>query len=107
MLRRPIEQGLAARTWSWPDRHQLSWPDRLLARPAQPAGQGCKQALRFHGFGDEVVHARREAALLVFVEGVGGHGDDGREAVGREFDPRSHIRIGPVLVGRMMVAGGE
>lgn len=31
----------------------------------------------------------------------------GIEAVGREVDPRSHIRIGPVLVGRMTVAGGE
>jgi len=30
----------------------------------------------------------------------------GIEAVGREVDPRSHIRIGPVLVGRMTVAGG-
>ena len=30
----------------------------------------------------------------------------GIEAVGREVDPRSHIRIGPVLLGRMTVAGG-
>ena len=30
----------------------------------------------------------------------------GIEAVGREFDPRSHIRTGPVLLGRMTVAGG-
>ncbi|GAB3514430.1 metalloprotease PmbA [Pseudoxanthomonas daejeonensis] len=30
----------------------------------------------------------------------------GIEAVGSGFDPRSHIRIGPVLVGRMTVAGG-
>ena len=30
----------------------------------------------------------------------------GIEAVGRKFDPRSHIRTGPVLLGRMTVAGG-
>lgn len=29
------------------------------------------------------------------------------EAVGSEVDPRSHIRTGPILVGRMTVAGGE
>ncbi|WP_372012419.1 metalloprotease PmbA [Pseudoxanthomonas sp. 10H] len=29
------------------------------------------------------------------------------EAVGAEYDPRSHIRTGPILVGRMTVAGGE
>jgi len=29
------------------------------------------------------------------------------EAVGDEIDPRSHIRIGPVLIGRMTVAGGD
>jgi len=29
------------------------------------------------------------------------------EAVGSEIDPRSHIAIGPVLVGAMTVAGGE
>ena len=29
------------------------------------------------------------------------------EAVGSEFDPRSHIRTGPVLVGRMTVAGAD
>ena len=29
------------------------------------------------------------------------------EAVGREADPRSHIRCGPILVGRMTVAGGQ
>ena len=28
------------------------------------------------------------------------------EAVGSEVDPRSHIRTGPILVGRMTVAGG-
>jgi len=32
---------------------------------------------------------------------------DGIEAVGNEVDPRSHIRIGPVLLGRMTVAGGQ
>ena len=31
----------------------------------------------------------------------------GIAAVGSEVDPRSHIRIGPVLVGRMTVAGGQ
>ncbi|WP_028917846.1 metalloprotease PmbA [Pseudoxanthomonas sp. J35] len=31
----------------------------------------------------------------------------GIEAVGREVDSRSHIRTGPVLVGRMTVAGGD
>ena len=31
----------------------------------------------------------------------------GIEAVGSQFDPRSHIRIGPVLLGRMTVAGGD
>ena len=30
----------------------------------------------------------------------------GIEAVGSGFDPRSHIRTGPILVGRMTVAGG-
>ena len=34
------------------------------------------QRVRFEGLGDEVVHAGGEAALAVFVEGVGGHGDD-------------------------------
>ena len=29
------------------------------------------------------------------------------EAVGSEVDPRSHIHAGPILVGRMTVAGGE
>ena len=29
------------------------------------------------------------------------------QAVGAEYDPRSHIRTGPILVGRMTVAGGE
>ena len=29
------------------------------------------------------------------------------EAVGSEFDPRSHVRTGPILVGRMTVAGAE
>ena len=27
------------------------------------------------------------------------------EAVGADIDPRSHIRTGPILVGRMTVAG--
>ncbi|KAF1690380.1 metalloprotease PmbA [Pseudoxanthomonas koreensis] len=31
----------------------------------------------------------------------------GIEAVGSEIDPRSHIRTGPILVGRMTVAGGD
>ncbi len=31
----------------------------------------------------------------------------GIEAVGVDVDPRSHIRIGSVVVGRMMVAGGD
>lgn len=31
----------------------------------------------------------------------------GIEAVGADVDPRSHIRIGSVLLGRMMVAGGD
>ncbi|MDN5781942.1 MAG: metalloprotease PmbA [Luteimonas sp.] len=31
----------------------------------------------------------------------------GIEAVGSNVDPRSHIAVGPVLVGRMTVAGGE
>ena len=29
------------------------------------------------------------------------------EAVGSEVDPRSHIRTGPILVGKMTVAGGD
>jgi len=29
------------------------------------------------------------------------------EAVGSEFDPRSHVRTGPILVGGMTVAGGD
>ena len=32
---------------------------------------------------------------------------EGIEAVGSEVDPRSHIRTGPILVGRMTVAGGD
>jgi PmbA protein len=31
----------------------------------------------------------------------------GIEAVGAGYDPRSHIRTGPILLGRMTVAGGE
>ncbi|HVI57590.1 MAG TPA: metalloprotease PmbA [Luteimonas sp.] len=31
----------------------------------------------------------------------------GIEAVGSEIDPRSHVRTGPILVGRMTVAGGD
>jgi PmbA protein len=27
------------------------------------------------------------------------------EAVGSEVDPRSHVRVGPMLIGAMMVAG--
>jgi len=27
--------------------------------------------------------------------------------VGSEVDPRSHIRTGPILVGKMTVAGGD
>ena len=29
------------------------------------------------------------------------------EAVGTDIDPRSHIRVGSILVGRMTVAGGD
>jgi PmbA protein len=31
----------------------------------------------------------------------------GIDAVGSDVDPRSHIRVGSILVGRMTVAGGE
>lgn len=31
----------------------------------------------------------------------------GIEAVGADVDTRSHVRTGPILIGRMMVAGGE
>ena len=27
------------------------------------------------------------------------------EAVGADIDPRSHLRVGPILIGRMSVAG--
>jgi PmbA protein len=31
----------------------------------------------------------------------------GIEAVGDEIDPRSHIRMGPVMIGKMTIAGGD
>ena len=48
--------------------------ERLVAGP--PLEQGRIENLGLHRLGDEIVHARRQAALPVFGKGIGGHGDD-------------------------------
>lgn len=44
----------------------------------------------------------------VFISACLGNGDmyQAIEAVGGDVDPRSHIRTGSILIGRMTVAGG-
>ena len=56
-------------------------------RSRQPAQQRAEKLLGIDRLGDEVVHARRLAALAILVEGIGGHRQDGqRRAAGQRAD---------------------
>lgn len=59
----------------------------------QPAQQGGVQRLGIDRLGDMVVHARSEAGVAVFVEGVRGHGQDRGGRVGRQrADPARRLQ---------------
>jgi hypothetical protein len=49
-----------------------------------PSGKDCEELVGVDGFDEVVVHAGVEAALLVFGESTGGHGDD-RDVLVRAF----------------------
>ena len=66
-------------------------------------GDYSRGAAGFWVEGGEIAYAVDEATIAGSLKDM----LLGIEAVGCDVDPRSHIATGSILVGRMMVAGGE
>lgn len=69
------------------------WHAAALRGSVQPAQRGGEQAFRDDGFGDEIVHAGRQARLTVLVEDVGGERNDRRtRAAGQGADGARRVQ---------------